>query len=533
MLFISLFGSLMGLAQPYLSKYLVDSALLRRDMHALWLAALMMFVATAAGFGLSYISGYGYMRLSASMLFEMRLAVYRHLHTLSPRFYARARLGDLVSRLNSDVAEVQRISADSFLSFLTNLVFIFGSLGMMILLSWKLFVLGVILIPVAVALFRYYQIRITKLALELREHSAGIGTLFVETLIGMRLLACFNASEYELERFRQRNDTFVSCLMRFQATSLLGRTLPGTVFTTATIVVFLYGGQQIILGHMSIGTLVAFMAYHARLLSPVQSLLGLSGALATAKVSLGRVLELLDTPAEVIESPNPLPVPSLRHGIEFRDVTLIHDGRTVLDNVSFTLSAGYFSVICGPSGSGKSTIADLLVRLLDPNSGKVLIDGVDLRDVRLKELRNAVVLIEQSPHLLQGTLLENITYAKSGISRAEVVRAAEAAGLKDLLERLPLGLDTITGERGLTLSAGERQRVAIARAFLANPDVLILDEPSAALDPGLERDLLESLRRNFVGKTLIAITHKPLLASVADQVLNIEQGRVVESGVSA
>ncbi len=156
-----------------------------------------------------------------------------------------------------------------------------------------------------------------------------------------------------------------------------------------------------------------------------------------------------------------------------------------------------------------------------------------MRELRLKDLRTAVVLIEQSPHLLQGTLFDNIAYAKSGISRERVAQAAEAAGLKDLLERLPLGLDTIAGERGLTLSAGERQRVAIARAFLSNPDVLILDEPSAALDPALERDLLESLRRNFTGKTLIAITHKPLLASVADQVIYIEQGRIMESPVTA
>ena len=284
---------------------------------------------------------------------------------------------------------------------------------------------------------------------------------------------------------------------------------------------------------MTIGTLVAFMAYHARLLSPVQSLLGLSGALATAKVSLGRVLELLDTPAEIVESPNALPLEHVSQGIELRNVTLLHEGRTVLDAVSCTLPAGRFSVICGHSGSGKSTIADLLVRLLDPDSGSVLIDGVDVRELRLKDLRKAVVLIEQSPHLVQGTLLENIAYAKSGISRERVAQAAEAAGLKELLERLPLGLDTIAGERGLTLSAGERQRVAIARAFLSNPDVLILDEPSAALDPRLERDLLESLRRNFTGKTLIAITHKPLLASVADQIIYLEQGRIMESPVTA
>ena len=532
MILLSLGGSLLGLAQPYLSKYLVDSALLRRDMRALTIAAVLMFVATMGGFLLSYVSGYGYMRLSSSMLFDMRLEVYRHLHTLSPRFYARARIGDLVSRLNGDVAEVQRISADMFLSSLSNLLFVVGSLFMMTWLSWKLFFVGVVLIPFSVALFRFYQIRMNKLARELREHSADIGTLFVETLLGMRLVACFNSSGFELDRFRTRNDAFVSTLLRFQSTSLLGRTIPGTILTAATIGVFLYGGQQIILGKMTIGALVAFMAYHARLLSPIQNLLGLSAALSSARVSLGRVLDLLDTPAEVVEQPNALPVSSVRESIEFRDVTLRHDGRVVLDNVSFEIPAGCFSVITGPSGSGKSTIADLMVRLLDPDGGAVMVDGVDLRAVRLKDLRRTVVLIEQSPHLLHGSLFENIAYARSGVTRAEVEDAADAAGLGDLLRRLPEGLETITGERGLTLSAGERQRMAIARAFLSNPQVVILDEPSAALDDSLERELLGSLRRDFSGRTVIAITHKPLLTSAADHIVRIEQGRVIECGVA-
>jgi ATP-binding cassette subfamily B protein len=530
MILLSLAGGLLGLAQPYLSKYLVDSALLRRDMRALTIAAALMFAATMGGFLLSYISGLGYMRLSSSMLFDMRLEVYRHLHTLSPRFYARARIGDLVSRLNGDVAEVQRISADTFLSSLSNLLFVAGSLFMMIWLSWKLFFVGVVLIPFSVALFRFYQIRMNKLARELREHSADIGTLFVETLLGMRLVACFYSSEFELNRFRTRNDAFVTTLLRFQSTSLLGRTIPGTILTAATIGVFLYGGQQIILGKMTIGALVAFMAYHARLLSPIQNLLGLSAALSSARVSLGRVLELLDTPAEVVEQPNALRVSSVEESIEFRDVTLRHDGRVVLDHVSFEIPACSFSVITGPSGSGKSTIADLMVRLLDPDTGKVMVDGVDLRGVRLGDLRRTVVLIEQSPHLMHGTLFENIAYAKPGVTRPAVADAATAAGLGELLRRLPEGLDTIAGERGLTLSAGERQRVAIARAFLSNPQVVILDEPSAALDDSLERDLLGSLRREFSGRTLIAITHKPLLAAAADHIVRIEQGRVVECG---
>jgi ATP-binding cassette, subfamily B, bacterial len=530
---IGLTGSALGLAQPYLSKYLVDNALMRRDLHALVIAAILMFAATIVGSVLSYISGLGYMRLSSSMLLDMRMKVYSHLHALSPRFYGKARLGDLVSRLNGDVAEVQRISGDFFLTTVTNLLFIVGSLIMMIMFSWKLFIVGVVLIPFSVALFRFFQLRMNVLARELRERSADIGTLFVETLLGVRLVACFNSSRFEQDRFRERNDSFVSTLMRFQRTSMLGRSVPGSLISAATVAVFVYGGQQIIAGQMSIGTLVAFMAYHGMLLSPVQSLIGLSASLTSAKVSLHRVLEILDTPIEVTEHPDALPVSAVRDSIAFRNVTLSHDGRTVLDNVSFDIPAGAFSVIVGPSGAGKSTIADLTVRLLDPDSGIVMIDGADLKTLRVQDLRRTVVLIDQSPYLFKGTLSDNIAYAKPDVRKEAVQQAAEEAGLAELLSGLPDGLNTVVGERGLTLSAGERQRVAIARAFLSNPDVLILDEPSAALDPERERELIDNLRWKFFNKTLIAITHKPAIAAAADHVLHIKDGRVRERAVSA
>jgi ATP-binding cassette subfamily B protein len=530
---LGLVGSLMGLAQPYLSKYLVDNALVHRDMRALVVCAGLMFAATIAGFAMSYVSGYGYTRLSSSMLLDMRLTVYSHLHALSPRFYAHARLGDLVSRLNGDVAEVQRISADFFLSMLSNLLFIAGSLVMMIWLSWKLFVVGIVLIPLCVFFFRLFQIRLNILARELRERSADIGTLFVETLLGVRLVVCLGNAGYELERFKTGNRAFVSTLLRFQSTAMLGRTIPGALITAATTAVFVVGGQQIIAGQMTIGTLVAFMAYHGRLLSPFQNLLGLSASLSQARVSLGRVLELLDTPIEVVEQPNPVPVSSVRRSIAFNHVTLRHDGRAVLDDVSFQIPAGAFSVIVGPSGGGKSTIADLMVRLIDADSGAVLIDDVDVRTMRLRDLRRTVVLIDQSPYMFHGTLFENIAYGRPDVARVRVEEAAESAGLGDFLRGLPDGLDAVAGERGLTLSAGERHRVAIARAFLCDPEVLILDEPSAALDPARERELVDTLRRKFFGKTLVAITHKPLLASLADHVLCINDGRVVERAVPA
>jgi ATP-binding cassette subfamily B protein len=533
MIVIGLAGSGLGLAQPYLSKYLVDNALMRRDLHALFVSALLMFVASITGSILNYFSGISYIRISSSMLLDMRMKVYQHLHALSPRFYGRSRLGDLVSRLNGDVAEVQRISGDFFLTTVTNLVFITGSLVMMISFSWRLFVVGVILIPFSVALFRFFQVRMSALARELRDRSADIGTLFVETLLGIRLVACFNSSEYELERFRKRNGVFVSTLLRFQSTSMLGRSVPGAFISAATIAVFLYGGEQIIAGQLTIGTLVAFMAYHSMLLSPVQSLIGLSASLTSAKASLARVLELLDTPIEVTERTNAVAVSKVQHGISFCHVSLLHNGRKVLDDVSFDVPSGAFSVIVGPSGSGKSTIADLIVRLLDADAGTVSIDGVDVKDLRLRDLRQTIVLIDQSPYLFHGTLFENIAYARHDVSRQAAADAAHAAGLGELLQGLPQGLDTVVGERGLTLSAGERHRVAIARAFLSNPDVLILDEPSAALDPERERELVDNLRCKFAGKTLIAITHKQALATAADHILYIKDGRLAECTVPA
>ena len=530
---ISLAGTLMGLVQPYLSKYLVDGALLRKDRHALLLASVLMLASTVLSFAMNYWSAFHYMRLSSSMLFDMRLAVYRHVLTLSPRFFAKARLGDLVSRLNGDVAEVQRISADLLLSVLSNSLFLIGSLCLMLWLSWRLFIAGVLLVPVAAVLFQFCQVRIAALALQLRERSADIGTAFVETLLANRLVGCLFSHEFELERFRIRNDAFIATLLRFQRLSICGRSFPGFLLSAATVAVFLYGGREIIAGHITIGTLVAFMAYQARLMSPVQSFMGLSTAVTTARVSLGRVLELLDTPPEIVDCSNPRDLSAVRDNIRFHEVTLCHEGRTVLDKASFDIQAGSLTVLMGESGGGKSTVADLLVRLLDPDSGSVSIDGTDLRSFRLAHLRRTVVLIDQTPALLHGALFDNIAYANPGVTTDSVSMAARAAGLATLIAKLPEGLNTLVGERGSTLSAGERQRVAIARSFLADPDVLILDEPTAALDRATGRELLRNIRARFRDKTVIVITHKLIEHLDVDRLLLIEAGKVTEAGVLA
>jgi ATP-binding cassette subfamily B protein len=530
---IGVLATALGLAQPYISKLLIDDALLRRDMRALvWVAALM-FGTTVLGFLLNILSSYQYVRVSAAMLFDMRLALYRHLQTLSPRFYAKWRLGDLVSRLNNDIGEVQRVSADTLLSVLSNVVFFVGSIAIMLKLNWRLFLVSVVFVPVSLVAFRYYQRKLMIFTKELRERGADLGSLFVDTLLGMRTVVTSNAGEREAQKFRERNNAFVDTLLRLQMTSFLSGALPGTILTAATAGVFLLGGWMIIQGTMTIGTLVAFMAYHMRLLNPVQTMMGLAANLASARVSLGRIFEILDTVPEITEQPDAIALKTVHGEIVFDKVTLRHDRADVLSGVSFVIPAGTFCAILGPSGVGKSTVADLLVRLLDPDDGTVSLDGHDLRNVRIKDLRNHIGLVDQAPYLFNATVVENIAYARPTATRPEIEAAGTAAGLDELIRRLPEGYETKTGERGLALSAGERQRIAIARVLLRRPRVIVLDEPTSALDADTEKIVARNLREHLRGSTVIVITHRAALAEIADQIINLREGRVWMESVSA
>ena len=531
---LSLAGTALSLYIPYLTRDLVDTALLGQDSAALTRIVALFAGITAVSFGLNVVAGLRYTRTSADILFDMRLALYRHLQRLSPRFYARTPVGDIMSRINNDIGEIQRIVSESLLAWLGNIAYLLGTVGILIWLDARLFAVSLIMLPPCLWALVRYRRRLESITAELRERSAEIGSFLIETVLGLKLTVASNAQRREQRRFRAKNDAFIEKLMSMRLLTYLAGGLPGLILAGGVAIIFLYGGQRVISEAITMGTFVAFMAYQMRLLGPIQGLMGLYASLATARVSLGRVHVILDTPIQVRDPERPESAQGLGGELRLEGVSFSFGrGEPVLDGVDLVVGEGEVVAVVGASGSGKSTIVDLLSRQLDPDAGRILLGGRDLRALRLRDVRARVVAVEQEPFLFNTTIAENIRYGRPDASDAEVEAAARAVGLDAFLATLPDGLGTRVGERGRELSAGQRQRVAVARAFLADPAVLVLDEPTSSLDPASERALMEGYQVVMRGRTTILVSHRLALARRADRVVVLARGRIVEEGTAA
>ena len=437
---ISLVSTGLSLVTPYLSKDLVDQALIGRNLAALWRIVGLFALLGLVGYVLNVVSGLRYTRVSAAILFDMRLAVYGHLQQLSPRFYARTRMGDIVSRINSDIGEIQRVAAEAALAWVGNVLFLVGCVVMLLWLDWRLALLTAAVMPLSLWLLVRYRARLEARVADLRQRSADIGSFLIETLQASTLIVTSNAQARERGRFARLNDRFVDALMGMQRLTYLAGGLPGLIVSLGASVVFLYGGSRVVDGTLTLGTFAAFIAYQSRVNAPVQALMGLYTSLATARVSWRRVLELLDAPLDVREAPDAVALDQVRGEIEFDRVSLgTERGLAVLEDFTLRVAPGTSMAIVGASGSGKSTLAYLALRLLDPDTGVVRIDGHDLRTLRLHDIRRHVVFVEQEPTLLHATVAENIRYGRPEASEADVAQAAAAAGLEAFIARLPEG----------------------------------------------------------------------------------------------
>ncbi len=514
---LSFCASLLVLAQPWLTKLLIDDGLLARDFPRLAQIAVAMIAAGLLGTALSGLSRYLHTRLSGRILFALRDALYRHLQTLSPAFFGRRRIGDLMSRLDGDVAEIQRFAVDSLFSAVSSVIGLIGALAMLLALSWQLSLLAALLIPLDVLWLRWMRRKVEREARGLRERSADMSSFFVETLPAMKFIQSAGQQAREAQRLEGLGSGYMGQLLRLQLTEFFTQAVPGALISLSRASAFLVGGYWVVQGHWQLGSLIAFSTYLGMAIGPVQSLLGLYVAMQRMSVSLGRVMELRGEQAGVQTPARPMPMPAVGE-LRLEAVGFSHVGRArpVLRGVEATVLAGSKVALSGPSGAGKSTLIDLLQRFYDPGEGRILLDGIDLRELDLLELRRHIAVVSQEIVLFRGSLADNLSYGAPGASREEIARIAALAQLDDLIASLPEGLDSPLGERGQQLSGGQKQRIAIARALLQNPLILVLDEATSQVDEATEREVISAIDRLFAGRTRILISHRPSTLAEAD-----------------
>lgn len=525
---LSLGASLLVLAQPWLTKTLIDEGLLAKDFGLLVQVAVAMIAVGLIGTALSGINRYLHTRLSGRILFALRDDLYRHLQQLSPAFYGRKRIGDILSRLDGDVAEIQRFAVDSLFSAVSSLIGLIGAVSLMLLLSWQLSLLLALLIPVEVLWLRWMRRKVEREVRSLRERSADVSSFLVETLPAMKFIQAAGQQAREARRLEGLGQGYMRQLLRVQVTEFFTHAVPGTLTSLSRACAFLIGGYWVIQGTWQLGALIAFSTYLGMAVGPVQSLLGLYVALQRMTVSLGRVMELQQEPVPVRPPVTPVPLPDGPGTLRLEGVHFAHEQRAgaVLEGVDAEIPAGLKVAISGASGVGKSTLIDLLQRFYDPDQGRILLDGVDLRELDLLALRRRIAVVSQDIVLFRGTLAENLAYSAPDASREALERVVRLARLDGLVASLPLGLDNPLGERGQQLSGGQKQRIAIARALLQAPLILVLDEATSAVDEATEREVIAAIAQLFAGRTRILISHRPSTLAEADLHLRLEQGRL-------
>lgn len=551
-LMVVMMDSSVGLVLPLIFRRLINHGILQGNVHVVIMLALAAAGVSILDSGLTFCQRYFAVRIGLQMVCDLRVQVFEHIHAMPQAFFSRARTGALVARINSDAGGVQNAFTGLLSTAVGNLMTVTLVLVAMFALSWRLTVAALLAGPVFLLSARMVGKKLRELTRETANRTAEMNNLMVErfNVAGAMVCKIFGRPEEEVAAFNHQANRVREIGMSAATYQRLLNIGMGLIAALTTVIFFGWGGVQAARGTLDVGTLVALVTYSTRLYAPLMGLSSLPVDVMTTLVSFERVFEVLDLKPSIVEAPNARRIPDGPVELEFEGVSFRYPSASevslaslesvptleknseseVLHDIGFRVAPGELVALVGPSGAGKTTLVQLAARLYDATRGAVKINGVDVREATAKSLRDAVGMVMQDPHMFHDTIAVNLRYAKPGASDAELEEALAAAQLTGLMKALPKGLETVVGERGYRLSGGERQRLAIARLLLKAPRLVILDEATAHLDSTAEGAIQQAFSEALVGRTSLVIAHRLSTVQMADQILVLQHGRIVERG---
>ncbi|MFI5025850.1 MAG: ABC transporter ATP-binding protein [Solirubrobacterales bacterium] len=521
-----------GLAPPYLAGAAIDQGIVDEDTGALTMIVLVFLVSALVYWGASYAQTYLVGWVGQRALQDLRSRIYTHLQAMSIGFFTRHKPGVLISRLTNDVQALDSLVTDGIVTLISSTLTLGGVVAILLLLDVPLALVTFLTFPLLAIASVIFRVASAGAYRATREKIANITAYLQETISGVRVVRSFGQERRHIERMSELNEE--NRVANLRTVYLNASYFPAVELLSAvgTAVILLYGGYQVIDGEIAVGVLVAFVGYLNQFFDPIQQISQLYTTYQQGMAALDKIFDLLDTAPDMTDEPGALDPGEIRGELRLENVSFSYaDGGTwALEDVDLVVPAGETVALVGETGAGKSTLAKLVARFYDPQRGRMLVDGHDLRDLQAKCLRRQLGIVPQESFLFSGTIRDNIAFGRPDAPDEDIRDAARTVGAETFVERLPNGYDTEIGERGVQLSAGQRQLIAFARALLAEPRILILDEATSNVDVRTERIIEQGLERLLSGRTAIVIAHRLSTIRRADRIVVLEHGRIVESG---
>jgi ABC-type multidrug transport system fused ATPase/permease subunit len=503
----------------------------RHQLHIAALAGAAYVIIAILGALATYIDNYYTESVGQYVAHDLRMRMFHHLQRLSLGYYSSHQTGTLLSTITTDIQTIQGFASSSTLNILVDLLTIVCMLALMFWLNWDFTLIAVGVTPFLLLFVSRFKKAVKKATHEVRKEQADIVAVVQQGLESMQAVKAFGRQDLEQEQLREVSHATVNAALKARSIKALLSPVVTVTVAVCTAVVLWRGAYLILAGVMTVGALTVYLSYLSKFFKPVKDLATTTNAIAQAAVGVDRIRAVLDTDTVIPEKPNAIEAPPVSGELVFEHVAFAYDVKNpVLQDVSFTIKPGQLVGVVGPTGSGKSTVFSMIPRFYDPTKGTIKIDGYDIRDFKLKSLREQIGYVLQETVLFHGTIAENIAFGRPGASREEIIKAAELANAHEFISKMAQGYDTMVGERGSTLSGGQRQRIGIARVMVRNNPILLLDEPTAALDSESEKLVIEALERLMKGRTVITIAHRLTTIRDADQIIVISGGVVAENG---